>query len=521
MLALLPILVLLVTAALIGLLGLLRPRFVYHWLLAMAGSLAAWVLMWVLVLRLPVSIGAVEGSYLGLAIPSLAFQANQISWPLGLAIVTLNLAVLFTDASRATETSWVVWAGDLGLTAVGMAAVMAGNLGTMLLAWTVVDAIELGILLRQIRQEEMRRRAFMFFAMNLMGTMIVFGAIIAAARTGVRLNLDLIPPGSVVYLILAVGLRMGVFPLQVAFLRDVHHQRGQGTLLRLIPPAVSLSLLAYSAVTEISFEWRQFMLFSAVLASVYGAIVWARAADELRGRLYWIIAVAGLCFASAVQVQQGAVIAWGLMLVYPGAVLFLSSVRNKFMLPIGILSVFTIAALPFSPTYAGLRMYQPIQLLMVILPLAQALVIFGYVRHMLRETEPLSGVEPWVRVVYVSGLAILPVNHIAASLLGPRIPAQGSIPIWPLLAVLGVALAGVVAAWRGWTIPDNVFLQLDKVFSLRWVYTVFGWIYTGIGQLAKEISLLLEGDGGVMWTLLFLVILISILGQVGAGGGVP
>ena len=68
MLALIPILVLLITAAVIALLGLLRPRFVYHWLLAMAGSLAAWVLMWLLVGRLPVGIGAV--SYTHLTLPT-------------------------------------------------------------------------------------------------------------------------------------------------------------------------------------------------------------------------------------------------------------------------------------------------------------------------------------------------------------------------------------------------------------------------------------------------------------------
>ena len=48
---------------------------------------------------------------------------------------------------------------------------------------------------------------------------------------------------------------------------------------------------------------------------------------------------------------------------------------------------------------------------------------------------------------------------------------------------------------------------------------MLGWIYALVGRLAGEISHLLEGDGGVMWTLLFLVILLSILGQLGAGGG--
>ena len=331
------------------------------------------------------------------------------------------------------------------------------------------------------------------------------------------MNLDRIPSESVVFLILAVGLRMGVFPLQVAFLPDVHHQRGQGTLLRLIPPAVSLSLLAHISVVEVSSAWRFVLLFSAVLASLYGGIAWMRAENELRGRLFWIIGMAGFCFASAVQGQQGAVLAWSLALVYAGAVLFLASVRQKVMLPIAVLSLFALSSLPFSPTYAGLRMYQPIQILLFLFPLGHLLLISGNVRHMFRETEPLSGVEPWVRVIYITGLTILPVTHIVSVFIGPPVLAEGNIPIWPLLAVLGLAVIGVIAFWRKWQIPNSIFDRLDRVFSLRWLESVIVWISDAAGQVAQLVTGMLEGDGGVLWTLLFLVMLVSILSQLGTG----
>ncbi len=519
MLVLDPFLVLISTAAMIAVLGILRPRFVYHWLLAAVGVISAWVLMWLTMARVPVVIGVLEGNYQGLSLPTLSFRIDEIAWPLGLAVVTLTLAVIFTDASRAAETSWIVWAGDLGLSAVGLTAVMAGNISTMLLAWTIVDLIELGILLRQLDREEMRRRAFIFFAMNLLGTMIVLAAIISAGSGGVRMNLDRIPSEAVVYLILAVGLRMGVFPLQVAFLPGVHHQRGQGTLLRLIPPIVSVALLARVSVVEVSATWRVILLFSAALASVYGGVAWARAEDEIDGRLFWIIGVAGLCFASAVQGQQGAVLAWGLALLYPSGALFLSSVRNKLMLPIGILSLFAFSALPFSPTYAGLRMYQPVQLFLLFLPLAHLLLIGGYVRFMRRETEPLSGVEPWVRVIYITGLALLPTTYIVSVFVGPRIMVAGGIPIWPLLVELGIVAVGVVAYWRKWHIPDTVFDWLDRIFSLAWIEFVVRWIFNAMARIAQLVTEMLEGDGGILWTLLFLVMLVSILSQLGTSGG--
>ncbi|MFN2146648.1 MAG: hypothetical protein ACK2T7_14960 [Anaerolineales bacterium] len=521
MLLLIPVLILLAGSVLISLLGLSRPRFNYHWLITTASALAAWIVTWLLVSRLPVEIGPLEGGYQGLSLPSLSFRADQISWPMAMAISTLLLAVLLTDVGRAAESSWLVWAGDLGLTAVGMAAVLAGNPSTMVLAWTVVDLIELGIMLRQLKEENMRRRAAVFFATNLLGTIVVFAALIAAGGAGVRMNLTSIPEQAVIYLILAVGLRIGVFPLQVTFLRDVHHQRGQGTLLRLIPPAVSLALLAHSATTPITAGWRTVLLIFAALAAVYGAIVWMRVTDELRGRLFWIIGLGGMAFAAAAQAQQGAVLAWGLAIIYPGALLFLSSARTKVFLPLGILGLLTISAIPFSPTYAGLRLYQPFHILLILLPLAHVLLIGGYLRHMLQQTEPLSGVEPWVQASYVLGLALLPVTHIASSILGPKIAAEGQVPIWPLLVDLVLILLGVVAYWRKWTIPAELFDRLDKVFSLRWVFTLIRWVDTAMRRTAELVTQLLEEDGGVLWALVILVILASVLGQFTTTGGTP
>jgi hypothetical protein len=518
-LTLLPILSLLLAATIISLIGLLRPRFVYHWLIAVFGALVAWVGLWVMRVRLPLYYGSLENTYLSVPLPTISFQVDNETWPLALAVATLGLAVLLTDVSRAAETSWVIWAGDLSLTAMGVAATLAGNFVTMLLVWTLVDVVELGILFRQVREEERRRRILIFFFTNLLGSMAVVGTFVAAGETGSVIPLDSIPDQVEVYLILAVGLRMGVFPLQISFLSDRHQQRGQGTLLRLIPPAASLSLLVHVSASQSPAGWRTILITFAVLAAVYGAIAWVRAENELRGRLFWIIAMTGMAITAAVQSQQAAAIAWGLAMLYPGALLFLASVRTKRMLPIGIVSVLALTSLPLTPTFSGLWLYQSPQLLLILLPMVQVLLIVGFIRHMMYETEPLTGVEPWVKVVYIFGLGILPLTHYLSTFLGPQISAEGKLPAWPLLVGAGFAVLGAVAYWRKVRIPAEVFIQLDRVFSLRWIDRVIEWFGRVLEQLAAGITLLLEGDGGMLWALVFLAMLVSILGQISGGGG--
>lgn len=518
MLTLLPILSLLGAGALIALLGVFRPRFVYHWLIAVLGAVVAWASLWVIRGQLPLENGPLESSLGNLPLPTLAVQFDAVTWPLALAIATVGLAVLFSDASRAVEMDWVAWAGDLGLIALGMVAVTAATPVTMLLAWTLVDGIELIILLWQVRREETRRSVLVFFSTNLLGTAAVIAGMIVAESAGAPLRFDPIPAQAQIYMLIAVGLRMGVFPLQAAFLHDVRQQRGQGTLLRLIPPAVSLSLLVHTAGVQTPANWRGVLLFFSVLSAVYGAIVWARARDELQGRVYWIIGTAGLAFSAAIQSHQSSALAWGLAMLYAGAYLFLSSVRTRRLLPVSILSLLTITSLPLTPTVSGLGLYQPFQVVLILLAPTQVILLVGYVRHMLRQTEPQSGVEPWARAVYYGGVLMLPVTFVVSHFLRPELPSS-SMPLWPLILILASAGLGGVAYWQKISISDTVFLQLDKVFSLRWVYTVIGWGFAAVGRLVAGITFLLEGDGGVLWALVFLAMLLSLLGQVSAGGG--
>jgi hypothetical protein len=518
-LALFPVFFLLLAALIISLLGVFRPKFRHHWLIATGGGLVTWILIWVMRARLPL-VQSLGGGQIGiLQLSSFSLRVDEVTWPFALAVVTLCLAVLLTDVGRADETSWVVWAGDLGLTALGLMAVLAENPMTLLIGWFLVDLIELGILLRQVQREDTRRRVVLFFSTNLLGLMSVLGAVIAAGSLGLTLNFSTIPSEAQLFLVVGVGLRMGVFPLQVVFLRQTHHQRGQGTLLRLLPPASSLPLLVYAAYTPVSQTWRYLLLTFAVMAALYGGIAWARARDEVQGRTYWIIGIAGLAFVGTLQFSPTAAMTWGLAMLYGGAALFLASVRTRWMISLGILGLATLTALPFTPTYLGLSMYQPLNVFVVLTPFAHIALLIGYLRHSRRQTDPLVGVERWVQVIYPLGLVLLPVTYIFSSIFSPDIPGTTTPPLWPIILFMSIVLLGGFLYWKKTTLPNRIFEFLDRIFSLRWLYSVLNWLYQFAGRVAREISLLLEGEGGVLWALVVLVLLISLMTQIAVGSG--
>jgi hypothetical protein len=518
MLTLLPVGFLVLTVAVMVFYARRRPNYAYHWLWAAGGSLFAWISAWILRTQLPTSIRlALWGSEELLPFPP-RLTIDAVSWPFTLALTTMCMAAIFSDVSRARETNWMVWVGDLGITTLGILAVMAGNPLTLVMGWTLIDFLEMTILLRRVDDQRTRRRVIAFFSTSMLGIMMVLWAIIISRSAGTTLTFTRIPPEAVVFLIVAVGLRMGILPLQVVFLRDVLQQRGHGTLLRLVPPATSLVLLVRVAYTDVNATWEWILLIFAVVAAGYGSVAWARARDEIQGRIFWVIGMSGLAFAAALRSKPEATLAWSMALLYPGAVLFLASIHERSLWPIGLLSLYSLTTLPLSPTSPGAGLHAAFHPLSIFWLLAQALLILGYFRHLRRKTEPLVGVERWVRLIYPLSLALLPVTQfIAGNWLIPDLGVSNPSPIWPGLVILVILAAGGVLVWRGIQVPERGIQQIDQIFSLQWFYNLFSWSYNAIGQVLSFITSLLEGEGGVLWALVLVALLVSLVAQLGVG----
>ncbi|HJW89205.1 MAG TPA: hypothetical protein VJ436_01045, partial [Anaerolineales bacterium] len=97
---LIPLLILFITPLLMVILRQLRPGFVYHWLVATGGTLAAWVTVLLAGTRLPQTVSLISVTPESLFSSWPLLMVDWISWPYAVAIVTLALAVVLTDVAR-------------------------------------------------------------------------------------------------------------------------------------------------------------------------------------------------------------------------------------------------------------------------------------------------------------------------------------------------------------------------------------------------------------------------------------
>jgi hypothetical protein len=518
MFILIAILLLFLSALVMLIIRLARPEFAYHWLVAVGGSLAAWVFILLAGLNLPQTLTIVSSSGVGDATssPLVSFPGwpillvDRLSWPFAVALATLALAVILTDVARAPEADWHAWAGSLALAGFGIIAALAGNPFTLLLAWMAIDVGELLVLLVQVKQSLLRERVVAAFSARLSGSvLLIMAGMIAYARTGQSLAFSMIPAQASIVLLVAAGLRLGVLPLHVPFLQEIPLRRSLGTITRLVPAAAALSLLARTATAEGNLTLAPYLLGLAGLAALYSGVAWVLAPDELAGRPAWILGMASLAVAAAVNNQPTAVLAWGMAMIFSGSVLFLTSVHDRRISWLTLLGLFGISMLPYSPTWNGARLFSPFQPLMLPFLVAQVFLMVGYVRHSLRSGTPLSGVERWVLVIYPLGLVWLLATHLIFGFwTNPGIKDVAPIGWWIGGFVSVMAGILILTTRRQLRFPRLVSGLFGTIFSFGWLYRVLWFGYRFVGRLVKIISNVLEGEGGVLWAMILLVLIL-------------
>jgi hypothetical protein len=130
-----------------------------------------------------------------------------------------------------------------------------------------------------------------------------------------------------------------------------------------------------------------------------------------------------------------------------------------------------------------------------------------------------------VWVIYPLGLLVLPLTQALvfwwAPPPGPGIARSypGPLASWSGAAAILLASALVWSrsnlAQRGVKIPSELPTAFQTVFSLDWLYRGLWSVFRLAGQAVDFISLVLEGEGGFLWTLLILTLLLSFLLRAG------
>jgi hypothetical protein len=352
------------------------------------------------------------------------------------------------------------------------------------------------------------------FAVRVTGTSLVLWANLVSMASGILMDFRAIPANAGIFLLIATGLRLGVLPLHLPYRKENVLRRGFGTSLRLVSAAASLSLLARIPATALQSTLTPYLLILAAIAALYAGWMWLRASDEIVGRPFWVLGMASLSVASSLRGNPTGTISWGIMLILGGGLLFLFSARQRSIIWLPLLGIWGLSALPFSTSASAWQNGNQMSWLFVIpfLP-AQALLIAGFIRHALHPGETsLESQERWTKVLYPTGLFLLAAITILLGVWGWD-GAQNIGQWWAAIiaVLLAAALTGLSLTILLRTFPTTSSSQWTGIFRLERLYGVLISVYGFFRRIADIITSSLEGEGGVIWSLLLLALILSVL----------
>ena len=507
---------LLTVFALLGL-RLLLPQFRFHWLVAAGGGFITWlsVIAWQAQLPIVLQLPPWQPAVVFLQTPTLV--ADGTAWAFALSIVALSLAIILTGVVRTNFPSPVNWASVLLFALLGVLAAVADNPLTLVLIWAAIDLVELVSQLRVVEDPKLSERVVTAFASRVTGTLVLLWADMVSAANNSPFDFRSAPSQAGILLIIAAGFRLGVLPLHLPYPSESTLRRGLGTGLRMVSAASSLILLARIPSASVLSPYTPYLLLLVAFAALYGGWMWLRAPDELNGRPYWLIGMGSLAVAAALRGNPLGAAAWGCALLLSGSLLFLASEPGTWLARLSLAGTLLVSALPFTVTAIGwVSSNGSFWYTIPFLVPAQAMLLAGFIRHGMRipartgyENQPI-----WGRNIYPAGLGLLLFTGILLGFFG-----------WDGALQTGAWITGLAASLLSlgllWLTPRLRILNPVRAHWVRpagssWlegIYQALWRIYRQVGQLSGLFTKVLEGESGIMWTLLFLALFISLFTQ--------
>jgi len=509
--------ILIATALVLTILRFTLGEYRYSWLIATSGAFFAWVSVFVWQLSMPFQIQLPLWQPSQLFPQSPFFVADGIAWAFAVSLATLCLAVILTAVIREGFPFPLSWIGMLILTALGILAVTADNPLTLVLLWAAIDVAELISHLRIVDQPKLTERVIIAFASRATGILILLWADMVSLSNGIMLDFRAAPPQAGLYLILAAALRLGVLPLQLPSINETSIRRGFGTGLRMISAGSSLILLARIPANSLISPLTPYLIILIAISGLYSSWMWLRAPDEITGRPFWVVGMSALALAAALRANPTGSAAWSVALILAGSALFLTSAQTRWLERSLLMGIWAVSTLPFSLTATGwvsngLSFWYVLPVLLV----THAMLIAGLYRHIQRSnTREVFTEQPlWARNMYPIGVVILLLSMIILTLFG----WDGALRLGSWYLGLGASLLTVGLLWltprlrilnpvrAHWVRPTNP-TWLDRIYQIVWNG------YWQISRFSNSLSNVLEGESGIMWTLLFLALFISFFTQ--------
>lgn len=507
-------LLIVVTALTLAGLRIFRPTFTYAWPIAVVGSFFAWISTFLWQINSPATLSLSNPGGRKVIEYSLSLAANGLNFPYALGISTLLLAVILVSAMKAREANPLGWVSVFFLAVIGLWAILSENPLTLIIAWSALDIAGLISSLNAIDDPELSVRSILAFSSRVVGTGVILWAGVLGFSTGGFSNIQPTMPAIGFLVILGIIIRLGAVLFNIPYSKDPAIRNEYELFYKLLSITSTLVLLHQINLPNEMDLTRILLLLIIGLIGYFSVINSIRKRTDPISRFNWVTGLSVLAISSTVLGNPAGSVAWGSAILFSGGLLFLNKSRNRILTVFLLVSVYILSSLPFSLTASGwvVNSTGTLASQLFLVPLL-SLIGAGYIRSIAKdEKENLDNYPRWIKIFYPTGLIILSLTGFTLGFFG-----------WDGAGKWNTWLFSVIASGFS-VILTLVFLRLPAIIKsdtvknpesppwIKAIRTTFVEIFYISRRLLDILTNVFEGDGGIIWTILFLVVFISLLG---------
>lgn len=524
MIGFLPLAILLGAAVIVVIVQFVPRGIGISWLLSVFLAMTAWLVLMILKPGMPYVFTGMYWLPIGINTLMPDLEINSITWQFAFFIVSLVIAGLLISSSRfGSDSNPTEWIGLLLIGAVGYVGVGSSNILTASLVFGFFSLLEVFVIFTSFNSKEINKSLLLNIGWKNSSTFLLLAAY------GWQLSLNLttdewkfLQPIPVYLMIGAFLLRLGIFPFQTNRQQILDKKNGFQVVRNIIEFLMIVSICGQLPFYPLPPSIKIFFLgYLLVIGTISSTRIWRNREESQTGNFsMWLPFAGSMVIASTILGFGYAAISLGLTIAALGSIIFFIIQTNSLSKTAGIISLLGFSGIPMFPNaigFSGFGLSQDfpgILFLISIVIFCVRAYFFIINRRIAEDVEQ----EQWTRLFSPLGL-IFPVISTWVIFLPGFL--SGSTPSYSLIGLLTFILILAFILVRRFRFFENSrFVTLIDEFFTK--FKKYCTVLPGkriISSLAHSpiylILNLFEGEGGVLWSVLALVLIVTIARSIG------
>jgi len=445
----------------------------------------------------------------------LSFSFSAQKWNLVIAAIAILIMYFMTSIVRLeSKNDKKRWTLISMLTAAFLLSALADNLWTLIITWTTLDILYLGfrfIISGGENQSQLLKATIIRF----IGSGILIWVAAIYSPYGINMPLSKISPQAVIPLFLSGALHSGALPINnISSENSYSNDELVDLAFRVFLFVSSLFMLIYCPNMDLNIIQSGISTIILSIPVFFFSFKWVVEKDDNLSLNYFELTILCISLLHVINGKSESLSIWLVFFLIATLYQIFHTHRSKSLSIIILLLFFLFSGLPFSFFTYGIRGIPFSRFTVNLLPLftAHFVLLIGLFSKILMDKSDYKKIETWYQAIYAVGLffPILSIGAIVFRNLGSLVE---EVKFWWIgLVVACLFILGSIYTNRK---KKHTNLSHNKVIgnllSLNWLFSAIVFLDTYIQNVVIGFSSLLEGEAGIIWSFVMIILLISVI----------